>query len=619
MANGLLGKKVVNARDTEVVYTVPASRTTTFNLNVLNDGGNAATVNVYVSDKEYQTRDFEDYLTPLNYNKAWVQVDTDNTLDLIGKTTAKMLTALKTTPVQPATSNTASAPIASKKIETLQTANNDGNHFLVSDPSQVGNPLPFYSGGELYIRSAVDGGVFTFDNFFSGGAAATTATNYSLTGTDNILWATNVDGSFAIAYVQGVPGGSGTQVNSISDYRANAAAYNTVFTWGFGSINKIVGVKTSAERFIIGNLVGAFCYVSNDDTPETQAEFQSNAINPPSGIAGPLMGAVGIEGETENEGKLYLVYQNADLSSGGKIAYVDYTAADPVPLTGYLTFDFPTDVNAEDLVDVQKDGQSIVLVMKGGVKHSSSDLGVTWTETNHYAAQPIGIEVASINGDNRFVLSDLTTNISELTLVRGRKYRFHQLSQTNNGHPLQFSTVAGGPHSNGVTYSTGMRFMLGDPTATAAFATDSTDNQDWLDDHATYNGQARIIEWTVPSDAPNTMYVYCPNHTGMGWAFDVVDEDTTAPHDDQTALATVTLLNEDNGDADRRYDLFFNGEAYMREKRFYALPQVDKYEKAEISSGEILERTAIMASAGEQVIVTTNEDDIIVRIHGIEE
>lgn len=612
MANGLLGKKVVNARDTELLYTVPTSRTSTFNLNVLNDGSNAATVNVYVSDKEYQTRDFEDYLTPLNYNKAWEADDTANTLDLIGKESGKMLTRMKTTPVEPATANTASSPITPKEIEMLQTANNDGNYFLVRDGDTAGNPIAFYQGGELYIRAATDGSVYTFDNYFGGAAAATTAANYGMTATDNILWATNQDGAFAMAYVQGVPGAAGSLVNTIDDYRANAATYNTAFTWGLGAITKIAGVKTAEERFIVGTSTG-FNYVSNDATPETQAEFTSNSMSPPTGVSGYMIGAAAIEGSTANEGRLYIAY------SGGKVAYVDYTAAAPFPTTGYSVFDFPTGVEYADVVDIRAEGSNFVIVVSGGKKHSTSDVGVTWTESKHYAAMPISIEVAAINGDNRFVLSDLTTNVSEMTLVRGRTYRFHQLATSNNNHPLQFSTVAGGPHSNGTTYSTGMRFMLGNPTATGAFTVDSTDNQEWLDEHATHNGEARIIEWTVPSDAPDTMYVYCPNHTGMGWSFDIVSEETTAPHDDQTALATLTLLNEDNGDADRRYDLFFNGEAYMREKRFYALPQKDKYEKAEIASGEILERTAIMASAGEQVIVTTNEDDIVVRIHGIEE
>ena len=106
---------------------------------------------------------------------------------------------------------------------------------------------------------------------------------------------------------------------------------------------------------------------------------------------------------------------------------------------------------------------------------------------------------------------------------------------------------------------------MGNPTATSAFTEITTSNTDWLNNQATYNGQAKIIEWTVPSNAPDTLYLYCPNHTGMGYAISIVDEDTTDPHDDETALATVEVYNAENGDANRRYDLFFNGESYMRE------------------------------------------------------
>ena len=612
MANGLLGKKVVNARDTEVVYTVPASRTSTFNLNVLNDGSSTATVNVYCSDKVYQTRDFEDYLDPLAYNKTWVAADTANTLGLIGKSTSKMMTSLKTTPVEPAAANTASNPIAGKKIETLQTANADGNHFLVSNPSAVGNPLPFYNGGELYVRSAPDGSVYTFDNYFSGGGAATASSSYGQTATDNILWATNQDGPFALSYVQGVPGGAGSVVNSIADYRSTAAAYGSAFTWGLGAISKIAGVNTAEERFIIGTTTG-FNYMSNDDTPVTQAEFQSNTMSPPTGISGYMIGAAAIEGSTVNEGNLFIAY------SGNKFAYAAYTAAAPFPTTGYSVFDFPAGVTYDNVIDIRAEGSSLVIVTSTGEKQSSSDLGVTWTVAKSYAAQPIGIRVSSIDGQNKFVNDDLTSNVTELTFVRGRTYRLHQLHTSNNGHPLQLSEVSGGPHSNGTPYSTGMTFMLGDPTATGSFAVTTTTNADWVSSHATYDGQARIIEWTVPDAAPNTLYFYCPNHTNMGYAISIVNEDTVAPHDTQTALATVNIYNANNGDADRRYDLTFEGNAFMREKRFFSLPLVDKYETTSIASGEILERTAIMASQGEQVIVTTSEDSIVVRVHGIEE
>jgi hypothetical protein len=326
-----------------------------------------------------------------------------------------------------------------------------------------------------------------------------------------------------------------------------------------------------------------------------------------------MIGAAAIEGSTANEGNLFIAY------SGNKIAYAAYTAAAPFPVTGYSVFDFPTGVTYDNVVDVRAEGSNLVIVVSSGEKYSSSDLGITWVTSKSYAAQPVGIAVASISGQNKFVNDDLSTNVTELTFVRGRTYRLHQLATTNNGHPLQLSEVSGGPHSNGTPYSTGMTFMLGNPTATGSFAVTTTTNADWVSNHATYDGQARIIEWTVDSSTPNTLYFYCPNHTNMGYAISVVDEDTVTPHDTQTALSTVNIYNANNGDADRRYDLTFEGNAFMREKRFFALPLVDKYETTSIASGEILERTAIMASQGEQVIVTTSEDSIVVRVHGIEE
>jgi len=105
----------------------------------------------------------------------------------------------------------------------------------------------------------------------------------------------------------------------------------------------------------------------------------------------------------------------------------------------------------------------------------------------------------------------------------------------------------------------------------------------------------------------------------MGQKISIVDQPTSAPHDDQTLLNTYTAWTASNGDAYRKYDLMFNGEVYMREKRFFELPQVDKFDKAAIASNEIMERTGLMASAGEQLVVTSDQDGLIVRVYGIEE
>lgn len=612
MANGLLGKKLVGSRDTEVVYTVPSAKVATYNVNVLNDGTTAANVNLYITDKTYQTGDFENYNSTLaDASVTYTAADTSNTLDLIGHRTELVVTDMKTTPVEPASANTASNPIAAKEIFSYQTQT--GNlHYAVQDANRVGNPIWFHSGTELILRSPDDGSTYDIDNYVNNsGSASTGSSNYGMTAGDNILWATNAEGPFAMAYVQGVPGSSGSLVNTIADWRANAATYNTAFTWGLGAITKIAGVKTNEERFIVGTSTG-FNYVSNDDTPETQAEFTSNSMSPPTGVSGYMIGAAAIATDA-TDGKIYIAY------SGGKVAYADYTTASPFPTTGYSVFDFPTGVTYTNVVDIRAEGSNFVIVVAGGQKYSSSDLGVTWTQSKHYAKQPVGIRVASIDNANKFIETSTSNSQAELTFVRGYTYRIYQMDTSNNGHPLNFSTTANGTHAGGTAYTDGMIWQMGNPSSTSDYTSVTSTVADWNTNHATYNGEARVIEWTVPSNAPDTLYTYCHNHSGMGQAVSIVDEPTTAPHDDQTLLVTNTIWTGTNGDANRKYDLFFNGESYMREKRFFELPQQDKFDKAEISSNEILERTGIMASAGEQLVVTSDQDNVIVRVYGIEE
>ena len=612
MANGLLGKKLVGSRDTEVVYTVPSAKVATYNVNVLNDGAVSANVNLYITDKTYQTGDFESYNSTLaDASVTYTAADTSNTLDLIGHRTELLVTDMKTTPVEPAAANTASSPIAAKEIFAYQTLTNN-KHYVVQDTNRLGNPIWFHSGTELILRSPDDGSTYDIDNYVNNsGGASTTSSNYGMTASDNILWATNQEGPFAMAYVQGVPGSSGSLVNTIADWRVNQATYNTAFTWGLGAITKIAGVKTNEERFIVGTSTG-FNYISNDDTPETQAEFTSNSMSPPTGVSGYMIGAAAIATDA-TDGKLYIAY------SGGKVAYADYTTATPFPTTGYSVFDFPSGVTYTDVVDIRSEGSNFVIVVSGGQKYSSSDLGVTWTQSKHYAKQPIGIGVASIGGSNKYIESSVTGAVAELTFVRGYTYRIYQILTSNNGHPLNFSTTADGTHAGGTAYTDGMIWQMGNPSATSDYTSVTTNVADWNTNHATYNGEARVIEWTVPANAPDTLYTYCHVHGGMGGAVSIVDEPTTAPHDDQTLLVTNTIWTDTNGDANRKYDLFFNGENYMREKRFFELPQADKFDKAEISSNEILERTGIMASAGEQLVVTSDQDNVIVRVYGIEE
>ena len=96
------------------------------------------------------------------------------------------------------------------------------------------------------------------------------------------------------------------------------------------------------------------------------------------------------------------------------------------------------------------------------------------------------------------------------------------------------------------------------------------------------------------------------------------------PKEGQGATVHDALLKAVSADPDgitikKKFDLFKNGETYSREKRFYELPDQDLYDKAGLGSGALLERTGVMASSGEQVIVKTDGEGMIVRVHGIEE
>ena len=93
------------------------------------------------------------------------------------------------------------------------------------------------------------------------------------------------------------------------------------------------------------------------------------------------------------------------------------------------------------------------------------------------------------SGGNKFFLDSTHQTIY---LIRGQKYVFDQSHSTNNNHPLRFSTTQNGTHGGGSEYTTGVT-VTGTPGQSGA-----------------------KVEFIVPESAPNTLYYYCTNHSGMG-------------------------------------------------------------------------------------------------------
>ena len=301
---------------------------------------------------------------------------------------------------------------------------------------------------------------------------------------------------------------------------------------------------------------------------------------------------------------------------------------------------------------------------------STAEEGTT-TET---ASQTFVVTVqnSTVYSGNVFVIDGVEKR--GLQLQRGGVYTFDVSDASTSSHPFGFSATSDGTHNGGTAYTTnvvvsgaqgtdgatvtitvangapnnlymycsshagmgsaidvvassiaeGHVGYLGNPVSGKKFAEEGVSASTYSANHATYNGEARLLAFTVPMDAPNTIYAYDDNNTGVGFAVSVKD----APSAQATKehLLTINVFDieaPDAGDEMKRKEIYADGVNRDRRKRYAGLfeedHQADILDKLGLSSGGVLERTGIVANAGEQVFVKSGGEPLAVRIHGIEE
>ena len=103
------------------------------------------------------------------------------------------------------------------------------------------------------------------------------------------------------------------------------------------------------------------------------------------------------------------------------------------------------------------------------------------------------VTVVSTGSGNKYAIDG--TQQAVLSLARGSTYVFNVSDSSVSGHPFRFSTTSDGTHGGGSEYTTGVT-VSGTSTVTIA----------------------------VASDAPDLLYYYCSNHSGMGGRVDIVDQ-----------------------------------------------------------------------------------------------
>ena len=96
------------------------------------------------------------------------------------------------------------------------------------------------------------------------------------------------------------------------------------------------------------------------------------------------------------------------------------------------------------------------------------------------------IEITVTVAGGKFVIDGTSQQI--VSLAKGQTYRFNNSDSSNSGHPFVFST---------------------DSSNSSAFTTGVSTN-------GTAGSSGAYVEVTLEQDAPDRLFYYCSNHSGMG-------------------------------------------------------------------------------------------------------
>ena len=105
-------------------------------------------------------------------------------------------------------------------------------------------------------------------------------------------------------------------------------------------------------------------------------------------------------------------------------------------------------------------------------------------------AKTFTVTVVSTGSGNKYVIDGVQQDT--IMIGAGLIYKFDQSDNSNNNHPLRFSTTSNGTHSGGSEYTTGVT-TNGTPGQAGAYT-----------------------QIDVQNGAPSTLYYYCTQHSGMG-------------------------------------------------------------------------------------------------------
>ena len=130
-----------------------------------------------------------------------------------------------------------------------------------------------------------------------------------------------------------------------------------------------------------------------------------------------------------------------------------------------------------------------------------------------FASSSYAVTVLNPGEGNRYYIDSVLQ--PTLTLRRGIISTLDQSSGTTSGHPIRLSTTENGTHNGGTEYTGSNNGVVYSGTA----------------------GTDGLLSITLPSDAPDTLYYYCVNHSGMGGQINVFDSSSIQADLDNRSIA----------------------------------------------------------------------------------
>ena len=141
-----------------------------------------------------------------------------------------------------------------------------------------------------------------------------------------------------------------------------------------------------------------------------------------------------------------------------------------------------------------------------------------------------GIPVTVTVSGGKFVIDG--TSQQTMFIPKGVKYRFDVSDSSVSGHPLVFSETSDGTHGGGSAYTTGITTS------------------------GTAGSSGAYVEVQLQQDAPDLLYYYCSNHSGMGAGAETAPQAVTT-YTDSDVDSHLNQSNPTSG-----YVLSWNGSDY---------------------------------------------------------